>query len=107
MEAILMSGRERKRLVVLSQVRAGKLRLRAASELLGISYRQMKRLWSRYQAEGDRGLVHGLRGKPANRQSESSLRERVLTRYRESYSDYGPTLAAECLAEEGIVVTAQ
>ncbi len=44
MEAILMSGRERKRLVVLSQVRSGKLRLRAASELLGISYRQMKRL---------------------------------------------------------------
>ncbi len=38
MEAILMSGRERKRLVVISQVRAGKVRLRAASELLGVSY---------------------------------------------------------------------
>ena len=50
---------------MLSQVRAGKLRLRAAAELLSVSYRQMKRLWSRYQAEGDRGLVHGLRGKPA------------------------------------------
>lgn len=105
MEAILMSGRELKRLVVLSQVQAGKLRLRAASELLGISYRQLKRLWSRYQAEGDRGLVHGLRGKPANRQSESLLRERVLTRYRESYGDYGPTLAAESLSEEGIEVS--
>lgn len=32
MEAILMSGRERKRLVVMAQVRAGKLRLRAAAE---------------------------------------------------------------------------
>ena len=105
MEAIFMSGRERKRLVVLSQVGAGKLRLRAAAELLGVSYRQMKRLWRRYQAEGDHGLVHGLRGKPANRQSESSLRERVLARYRESYGDYGPTLAAENLAEEGIEVS--
>jgi transposase len=104
MEAISMSGRERKRLVVLSQVRAGKLRLGAASELLGVSYRQVKRLWRRYQAAGDRGLVHGLRGKRSNRQSESSLRERVLARYAESYADYGPTLAAESLAEEGHVV---
>lgn len=104
MEAISMSGRERKRLVVLSQVRAGKLRLGAASELLGVSYRQVKRLWRRYQAAGDRGVVHGLRGKRSNRQSESSLRERVLARYAESYADYGPTLAAESLAEEGHVV---
>lgn len=104
MEAILMSGRERKRLVMMSQVRSGKMRLRAAAEHLGVSYRQVKRLWGRYQAEGDRGLVHGLRGKPANRQSETSLREKVLARYAESYADYGPTLAAESLAEEGIEV---
>lgn len=100
-----MSGRERKRLLVLSQVGAGELRLQAAAELLGVSYRQMKRLWSRYQAEGDRGLVHGLRGKPANRQCGSSLRERALGRYKESYRDNGPTLAAENLAEEGIEVS--
>jgi transposase len=105
MEAILMSGRERKRLVVLSQVRAGKVRLRAAAELLDVSYRQVKRLWSRYQADGDRGLVHGLRGRRSNRQGESSLRERVLARYAELYADYGPTLAAESLAEEGIEVS--
>jgi transposase len=105
METISMSVGERKRLVVMSQVRGGKLRLRAAGALLGLSYRQVKRLWSRYQADGDQGLVHGLRGKPANRQSESSLRERVLARYRELYGDYGPTLAAESLAEEGIVVS--
>jgi transposase len=105
METISMSGRERKRLVVMTQVRAGKVRLRAAADLLDVSYRQMKRLWSRYQAEGDRGLVHGLRGKRSNRRSESSLREQVLARYAESFADYGPTLAAESLAEEGIEVS--
>lgn len=105
MEAILMNVRERKRLVVLSQVRSEKLRLRAASELLRVSYRQMKRIWSRYQAAGDGGLVHGLRGKPANRRRAGSLRERVLARYRETYGDYGPTLAAESLAGEGIAVS--
>lgn len=104
MEAILMSGRERKRLVVMAQVGSGEMRLQAAAEHLGVSYRQVKRLWSRYQAEGDRGLVHGLRGKPANRQSETWLRERALARYAESFADYGPTLAAESLADEGIEV---
>jgi|GEM_PF-4121645 len=37
MEAILMSGRERKRLVVMAQVRLGKVKLRAAGDLLGVS----------------------------------------------------------------------
>jgi hypothetical protein len=32
------------------------------------------------------------------------LRGRVLARYREEYGDYGPTLAAECLSEEGLRV---
>jgi hypothetical protein len=88
----------------MSQVQGGKLRLGAAVELLGVSYRQVKRLWMRYQTAGDRGLVHGLRGKRSNRQGESSLRERALARYAESYADYGPTLAAESLGEEGLTV---
>ena len=54
-----MSKRERRRLEVLSQVVSQQLTLQKGSELLGIGYRQMKRLWSRYQAEGDSGLVHG------------------------------------------------
>lgn len=104
MEAISMSVRERKRLVAMSQVGAGKLSLRSASELLGVSYRQVKRIWGRYRSAGDVGLVHGLRGQASNRQSESAVRERALARYAESYADYGPTLAAESLAAEGIVV---
>jgi hypothetical protein len=47
METFLMSKLERRRLEVLSQVRSGKLTLQKGSELLGICYRQMKRIWSR------------------------------------------------------------
>lgn len=68
--------------------------------MLKLSYRQTKRSWSRYQEEGDRGLVHRARGKPSNRQSEQETKERALLLYREQYSDYGPTLAAECLSKE-------
>ena len=104
METFSMSKRERRRLEVMWQVKSGKMTLGAASEVLGVGYRQAKRLWGRYQAQGDRGLVHGLRGKPSNRQGNVSLKKRVLARYAKSYGDYGPTLAAESLAEEGLMV---
>jgi Helix-turn-helix domain len=107
METLVMSKRERRRLEVLSQVASQQLTLQKGSELLGIGYRQMKRLWSRYQAEGDSGLVHRLRGRKSNRQGDAKLRKRVLARYVKQYGDYGPTLAAECLAEEGLVVPVQ
>ena len=105
METISMSLQERKRLEVFSRVRLGEMTLVEASALLRLSYRQTKRVWSRYQAAGDAGLVHRGRGRSSNRQSCAETKERVLTLYREQYSDYGPTLAAECLAkEDGIAV---
>jgi hypothetical protein len=102
-----MSKRERQRLEVMSQVKAGQMTLAKGSELLGLGYRQAKRLRARYEAEGDAGLVHRLRGRPSNRSGAAAFRERVLARYVEQYGDYGPTLAAENLAAEGLVVPAQ
>ncbi len=107
METLAMGKRERRRWEVLSQVVSQQLTLQKSSELLGIGYRQMKRLWSRYQAEGDAGLVHRLRGRKSNRRGDTKLWKRVLARYLKQYGDYGPTLAAECLAEEGLVVPVQ
>lgn len=100
METISMSVHERRRLEVFSRVRSGEMGLLEASEVLGLSYRQTKRVWRRYQQEGDLGLVHRGRGRPSNRQSQAGLKERALTLYQEQYADYGPTLAAECLGQE-------
>ena len=107
MESFVMSKRERKRLEVFSQVKSGKLTLAKASELLNLSYRQVKRIWRRYVESADAGLVHRLRGRPANRQGDSKLKKKVLARYVKQYGDYGPTLAAECLAQEGLQVPVQ
>ena len=105
METISMSLQERKRLEVFSRVRLGAMTLVEASELLRLSYRQTKRAWSRYQAAGDAGLVHRGRGRASNRQSSVKTKEKVLALYRERYSDFGPTLAAEYLAkEDGVAV---
>ena len=100
METISMSVGERRRLEVFGRVERGELCLAEAGELLGLSYRQTKRVWRRFREEGDAGLVHRSRGRASNRQAGSELKARVLELYRERYRDYGPTLAAECLAEE-------
>jgi len=72
METISMRRKERGRLEAMSRVKAGALSLGEAAELLRVSYRQVKRIWSRYQARGDAGRVHGLRGKASNRKARAS-----------------------------------
>lgn len=99
-----MSQKERVRLTVMRQVQEKQLTIAAAAELLGLSYRQGKRVWHRYRLQGDKGLVHAARGKPGKRCKPAKLKARILARYAERYSDFGPTLAAEYLAEEGLKV---
>jgi hypothetical protein len=107
METLAMSGKERRRLEVLSRVQAGEVSLVKGAELLGLSYRQAKRAWARYRELGDAGLVHGLRGRASNRHVQPHRKEQALELYREKYSGYGPTLAAEWLErEEGLTVPA-
>jgi hypothetical protein len=107
METMTMSGKERRRLEALSRVKSGDFSLVKASELLGLSYRQTKRAWARYQELGDAGLRHRLRGRASNRHVVAGRKERCLELYREKYAGYGPTLAAECLErEDGLVVRA-
>ncbi|MFA7236373.1 MAG: helix-turn-helix domain-containing protein [Phycisphaeraceae bacterium] len=73
--------------------------LNEASRRLGLGYRQTKRLWRRYRAEGDGGLAHRLRGRAGNnRRLADARRGRALTLSREQYQGWGPTLAAEQMA---------
>lgn len=99
-----MSAKERKRLVVLAEVKEGKLSVAAAAEVLRLGYRQMKRVWKRFKAQGDAGLVHRSRGRPGSRATPKETRTKILARYRERYPDFGPTLAAEHLAKDGLEV---
>jgi len=99
MEEIWMSQKERRRLELLSRVRDKELTLVAVAELLPLSYRQCKRLWRRYQDEGDAGLVHRLRGQPSAHRIADVKRQAILALYAAHYAGFGPTLAAEKLAQ--------
>jgi transposase len=98
MEHLSMSRKERTRLEVFSRVKARQITKAKAATLLGLSYRQTLRAYRRYAQRGAAGLVHGLRGKASNRGHDPSQRQKVLAAYRQSYADFGPTLAAEQMA---------
>ncbi len=103
---LLMSRKELYRKSVLELVVANRLTLVEASKRLGLSYRQILRVFARFLSEGDAGLVHRRRGQASNRAYPAAFRDKVLGRYRERYKDLdvGPTLAAEKLAGEGLRV---
>lgn len=103
-ETLEMSRKERERLVELERVAQAETTLAAAAQRLDLSYRQAKRIWSRYQAEGARGLVHRSRGRPSNRRRPERERQRALELYRERLEGFGPTLASELLAQRWEVV---
>jgi hypothetical protein len=57
-----MRRKERDRLTIMVGVKREELTQVQAAELLGLSYRQTKRVWRRYPAAGDAGLVPRLAG---------------------------------------------
>jgi Helix-turn-helix domain len=94
-ERIELSAKERERLKVLHQITQGHLRQIEAAHRLRLSDRQVRRLLQRLGDVGDRGLVHGLRGRPSNRKIPAEIEQRSLRRLRlPAYCGFGPTLAA-------------
>ena len=108
-----LSAKEVKRAGILSRVREGSLKLSTAAVMMGVSYRQAKRLWKRYRQQGIKGLVHRNAGRRGHRAKPASLQRRALALVKSKYGGrvgerFGPTLAAEHLeSEDGIVVDAE
>src|SRR5208282_5341281 len=104
-ERIALSQRERDRLKVLHEVKQKHLSQVAAAERLKVTDRQVRRMLLRIRERGDAALVHGLRGRPSNRKLAARFEQKILARLRQRYADFGLTLAAEHLAQEGFPVS--
>jgi hypothetical protein len=100
-----MSAQERIRLDAMKRIERKELTVTAAAQLIDLSLRQTRRLWKRFKADGDAGLVHRLRSRVGNRRLGDADRQRIVKRHQESYADFGPTLACEKLAGEGLVLS--
>lgn len=102
----MLSGKDRDRLKVLHEVERKHLTQREGGQQLGLSERWVRKLVARIRRQGDAGVVHGLRGRASNRKIGEKRRQQAMKLVVARYSDFGPTLAAEYLAEKhGIEVS--
>ena len=100
MDKILaMSTKELSRLEVMQRLKDKRLGQKEAATLLGLSIRQIKRLWQKYQKEDAKGLISKRRGQPSNHQMDAGVSQKVLDLIKKKYADFGPTLAHEKLLE--------
>jgi hypothetical protein len=91
---------------VLHELEQGHLQQKEAARRLRLSARQIRRLVARLEQEGDRGLVHRLRGRVSNRKIPEGLQQPALRQLRRPcYAGFGPTLATEHLARHGVVLS--
>lgn len=104
-EELRLSQRDRDRLVVLEGIERGHWSQREGAAQLGLSTRWVRKLLARRRQEGDGGIVHRLRGRASNRRIREAERARVMAAVRQRYADFGPTLAGERLAAEGMRVS--
>jgi hypothetical protein len=99
MAVLSMSKQEFSRLDVLLRVRSGRLRIADACALIGLRRRQVFRLLRGLKQDGAASLLSKGRGKASNHRLPTEVRTLALSIVRERYSDFGPTFAAEKLAE--------
>ena len=66
-ELIRMSQKERDRLQVLHAANQRHLRQKEAAAQMGVTERWVRKLMARMRKEGDRAVIHRLRGRRSNR----------------------------------------
>ncbi len=98
-ELLTMRSDELERYQIVCKALDRTINQREAAECLGLSHRQVRRIIRRVRVEGQRGVIHRLRGRPGCRKIPEDFKQRILRLYRMYYPDFGPTLASEKLRE--------
>src|SRR3990172_436201 len=98
-ELLQMSQKERDRLKVLHEANHRHITQKEAGGQMGVSERWVRKLLARLRQQGDRGVMHRLRGRVSNRKIREPVRAKAVALVRREYRDFGPTLASEYLAE--------
>jgi transposase len=96
-----MTQRERDRLVALKKAKKKLITQKQAAAEIGVSERQVRRMLRALRERGDKAVVHAGRGRRSNRKMADEKRKKaseILS--RAVYRGFGPTLAAEYLAEK-------
>jgi excisionase family DNA binding protein len=84
-----MGQKERDRLKILHEAQQGQITQVQAGQQLGITGRQVRRLLRKLREQGDRAVIHGLRGRASNRFKEAVAESRGMEELQDQllYSD--------------------
>ena len=100
MERIAMSQEERDKLEWLKRAKDKVISQREAAERMGVSERWVRKLLRAMKQQGDRVVVHGLRGRTSNRKIAAKVQAQVIELLKQpEWHDFGPTFASEQLAK--------
>src|SRR3954471_607692 len=96
-----MTQKERDRLVALKKAKKKLITQKQAAAEIGVSERQVRRMLRKLKERGDKAVIHAARGRTSNRKLAEEQREKAIQILsQEVYRGFGPTLAAEYLAEK-------
>src|SRR5262252_6117776 len=105
-ETFTMSRKEVPRAGLLKAALAGKISNAQGAQALQLSVRQFQRLKVRFKANGVRGLLHRLRGRPSARRVPAVVRARAATLLQTTYAEFNDCHATEKLREvEGVCLS--
>lgn len=97
-EALIMSNKDIDRLRLIRNVLDKKLTQLEAAEILDITDRQVRRLCVEVRNRGNRAILHGLRGRPSNNQSDPELLGMALSALHDPlWEGFGPTFGQQKL----------
>ena len=107
-DIIVMSQKEVSRLYVIRQSLDKAITQDQAAVALGVTDRQVRRIAKNVRQLGDVGIQHKSRGKQAHNRIADKTRNKAVMLCRETYREFGPTLAREkLLAQHKIKVSVE
>jgi transposase len=99
-QVISMSLKEQNQIGIFQKLQDEVITREQAANALGLSLRQVYRKIKSFLKEGAPSLAHKSRVKAGNRSIKAAIAHQAIEVIKERYSDFGPTLAAEMLAEK-------
>ncbi len=94
-----MTSKEQYKFEIITKIINKEIKPGLAAKLLGISTHQIRRLKYAILDDGEKAVVHKLKGRKSNHCLNETLKKKALEIVREKYSDFKPAFAAEKLAE--------
>jgi hypothetical protein len=98
-DIIMATQEELKRLNVIHKVLDKSITQTEAAGVLDLTDRHIRRMAARIVKEGDKGIVHKLRGQPAHNRTLDKIKTKALNLCKNIYEGFSPTLASEKLFE--------